>query len=340
MPRFIPIVFVSSTKEDLEDYRQALITIFPGLDVLFRGMEYFGSRPRRPKEVMLQELRECDLYVGILAHRYGSLDQETGISYTELEYREAIRYGIPTVFFLIDPHHPVDPAKMEKDPAKAAKLQDLKAEVRANYNTVTFTTPDDLAHKTAEAIQKWTQENTARWQAMECAAQPLSDREKEQIDNLLQGDGTAVRKLANLQSQAALEHFLGLLRRSDTSRNTKESILDALNANGFRYRDRALDVLIAATGDADASIRSYAALHIGERAVVSGVLTATAVESLERLASDSDDEVRSETAHALGKIGSRYRDFTQQCITILTQLGGDPMPDVSTRAEISLRLCR
>jgi HEAT repeat protein len=231
---------------------------------------------------------------------------------------------------------------MEQDSAKITKLQNLKTEVKANYTTVTFTTPGDLAYQVAEAIQSWTQENAACWKAMERMVQPLSEREKEFIDTLHQDDDSlvkrAIRALKNLQSRSALEHFYALLLRSNTPRSIKKDILEALDE--FKDNDRALDALIAATDAADASVRSFAALRIGERAVLNGVLTVAALEALERLASDRDDEVREETAHALGKIGSRYRDFAQQCAAMLMQLERDPAPDVSNRAKNSLRLCR
>jgi len=106
MPRVAPMIFVSSTKEDLAEYRAAIQRSFPALDVLYRGMEFFGARPSRTFDVITEELVSCDLYIGILARRYGSRDPVSGGSFTELEYQIAKREGIPTMFFLIDqpPH--------------------------------------------------------------------------------------------------------------------------------------------------------------------------------------------------------------------------------------------
>ena len=338
MPRFIPIIFVSSTSRDLEQYRQALITTFPSLDVLFRGMEYFGSQPRRPKEVMLDELRGCDLYLGILAHRYGSIDNETGLSFTELEYSEAVRSNIPRIFFLIDPYHPVSPDTLEMDPANKAKLEDFKRRAQADYTTVTFTTHDDLAHKVAQAIHKWTDEHADGWQAMERAARPLSDREREFLDKLTQTDERLVRRaiqaLKNLRSWAALEHFYILLRRADTPRSIKDEVLNALSE--YKDNSRALDALLAAMKDPEASVRSYAAFFIGERAVANGILTQTTLDYLQQALTDPETPVREEVGHALGKIAIGYEEFTQQCITALTTLQRDPVSAVADRATRSL----
>jgi hypothetical protein len=106
MPRIAPLIFISSTAEDLSDYRAAVIQSFPAIDALYRGMEFFGARPDRPKNVIRRELAECDLYVGIIAHRYGSTD-ETGTSFTEFEYHFAKNRGKPRLVFLADPDQAV-----------------------------------------------------------------------------------------------------------------------------------------------------------------------------------------------------------------------------------------
>ena len=58
----------------------------------FVGMEYFGSRDDTPREVSLAEVDRCQVYVGILAGRYGS-----GI--TEAEYRRARGQGLPCFIY-------------------------------------------------------------------------------------------------------------------------------------------------------------------------------------------------------------------------------------------------
>jgi HEAT repeat protein len=338
MPQFIPIIFVSSTKQDLEDYRQALITTFPALEVLFRGMEYFGSRTGRPKEVMLQELRECDLYVGILAHRYGSIDDDTGWSFTELEYREAIRNNIPIIFFLIDPGHPFDPRMIEKDISKINKLESLKREIQTNYTTVFFTTPDDLANKAVQAIRRWVDEHIIQWQALDRAARPLLEREKQFIEKLYETneDTTirALRALKNIPSRTALEHFFALLHHPNISRRIKEEILDSLSE--FSDIERSLDILLVALKDREASIRSLSAFLIGERAIQGKSLTVSVLDSLTQLSLDPEAIVREEVGHALGKIGIGYTEFTSKCIECLSLLQKDVVPDVRERAVRSV----
>ena len=87
-----PKVFLSSTYIDLAEIRaeirQWLSGIF-GTELIV--METFGSDADPPDINSVRRLRECDLFIGIFAHRYGTIDQESGKSITELELDEARR---------------------------------------------------------------------------------------------------------------------------------------------------------------------------------------------------------------------------------------------------------
>src|SRR5258708_38117346 len=54
-------------------------------------MESFGSDEAEPKISSIRRVRECDLFIGIYARRYGTVDPEAGKSITELELEEAER---------------------------------------------------------------------------------------------------------------------------------------------------------------------------------------------------------------------------------------------------------
>ena len=84
-------VFVSSTYEDLMEYREAVQSA-----ILARGyqplmMEHFNPEGEPPKEECLKRLREADTVVAIYAFRYGSILKGEKKSITELEYELAIR---------------------------------------------------------------------------------------------------------------------------------------------------------------------------------------------------------------------------------------------------------
>jgi len=143
-------VFVSSTYRDLKPERQAVERAIHRLQAQFKGMEYFGSREETPKETCLAEVESSDIYVGIVAHRYGSIDPETGLSMTELEYERAGECDIERLIYIKSDEVPVPHTEefMDFDPEKQRKLREFKArllEVHTGHTVTFFTSPDNLA---------------------------------------------------------------------------------------------------------------------------------------------------------------------------------------------------
>lgn len=99
-------VYISSTYKDLVIYRDAIRDMFQfkGLqeDYCLISMEgYVSESGKRAIEVCLQDVREADIYILILAKRYGSVVAETGISYTEMEYNEAVKMNAANPMYKI-----------------------------------------------------------------------------------------------------------------------------------------------------------------------------------------------------------------------------------------------
>lgn len=103
----VPKVFISSTNADLRDFRQAArdaalkVGCFP---VMFEHWSASGSRV--PLEACLEAVRECDLLVAIVAHRYGwvpDAERATGYrSITWLECETALQAGKEVVAFVVE----------------------------------------------------------------------------------------------------------------------------------------------------------------------------------------------------------------------------------------------
>src|SRR5215207_10646834 len=65
-----------------------------------RAMEKFFASDHRPKDECLSILLDSDVMILIVGNQYGTLDEETGLSLTELEYRAAVDAHIPVLPFL------------------------------------------------------------------------------------------------------------------------------------------------------------------------------------------------------------------------------------------------
>src|SRR5215471_2014903 len=86
-------VFVSSTFEDLREERQAAVEAILSAGHIPAGMELFAAGDESQMEVIKQWIDESDVYLLILAGRYGSIDEKSGKSYTQLEYEYAVAKG-------------------------------------------------------------------------------------------------------------------------------------------------------------------------------------------------------------------------------------------------------
>ena len=144
-------IFVSSTYEDLVPYRDEVERCIIRMNQTIRGMEFFGSNPESPLEVCLKTVRESKIYVGIIGMRYGSILDESGKSFTELEYEEAVKNSIPSLIYILDENHPIAPKFMDTG-EKARRLEDFKTRLRRTHVVSTYTTPADLGKKVVQDL--------------------------------------------------------------------------------------------------------------------------------------------------------------------------------------------
>jgi uncharacterized protein DUF4062 len=151
-------IFIGSTFADLEPHRAAVLHALQRLEAVARGMEHFGSLPGMPKLECLRVVRGCRAYIGIFAMRYGSIDPESGKSFTELEYEEAQRFHLRSLIYLIDEdRQPVLPKHVDFGES-GEKLKALKSRLKEHHVVSFFTTPDDLAMRVTQDVARLIQE--------------------------------------------------------------------------------------------------------------------------------------------------------------------------------------
>lgn len=88
-------VFVSSTYTDLKEERQAAVQAILDAGHIPAGMELFKAGNESQLKTIYRWIDESDVYMLILGGRYGSIEEKSGLSYTELEYRYALNNNIP-----------------------------------------------------------------------------------------------------------------------------------------------------------------------------------------------------------------------------------------------------
>lgn len=149
-------VFISSTYSDMLRYRDAMRAAINKADCLAYGMERFGANSIPPLDKCFEELKACQIYVCAIGMRYGSIDDQTQKSYTQLEYEYAESLGIPILAFLVDEKN-VRFSVDEFDTGESAvKLASFKEKIR-NSKTVTcdfFDSTSALEGKVFQAVKK------------------------------------------------------------------------------------------------------------------------------------------------------------------------------------------
>lgn len=94
-------VFVSSTYTDLIEERQAAVQAILDAGHIPAGMELFKAGKSQMKTIQ-KWIDESDVYMLILGGRYGSIEEESGLSYTELEYNYAISKNMPVFAVVLE----------------------------------------------------------------------------------------------------------------------------------------------------------------------------------------------------------------------------------------------
>jgi hypothetical protein len=117
-------------------------------------MEDYTAEGRKPLHKCLDDVRQCDVYVGIFAWRYGHVPPEHTKSITELEYREAKKYRIPTRIFLL--HENAEwPQALRAAGEDARRITALREELKLAELVAFFPPlPESLTNAVQAALHK------------------------------------------------------------------------------------------------------------------------------------------------------------------------------------------
>lgn len=151
-------VFISSTTRDLEQHRQVARDAVWRANLFPLMMERDVATMEDPVQYSLGLVEDAEIYIGIFALRYGYVPDDpgrnpAGLSITELEYRHAMKRGIPMLIFIMDDEHLVKAGHIETEPDKLGKLNRLKEELRAKHVVGFFKSADDLSNQVFQALQ-------------------------------------------------------------------------------------------------------------------------------------------------------------------------------------------
>ena len=173
----MPIVYVSSTYRDLKPYREAAARAARAFECETLAMEDYVAKDERPLDKCLADVRRSDIYVGIIAKRYGYRPPGQTKSITQLEY-EAAHDKTRLIFFLEDDVAWDDGFTDTGD--DAAALAGFRNEVQQRHLGKPFTSPDNLEARVSQALGMYLK---ARREEIPSLLPYLSDR-SDQTDEL------------------------------------------------------------------------------------------------------------------------------------------------------------
>lgn len=119
-------VFISSTYNDLINERREVIQSLLELDCIPTGMELFQASDMDQWNWIKQVINDCDYFISIIAGKYGTIHEKYGISYTEMEYRYALKMKKPIIGFLYRNIDALPVSKSETDLEIKKKLLEFR----------------------------------------------------------------------------------------------------------------------------------------------------------------------------------------------------------------------
>lgn len=153
--------YVSSTYKDLRTHRTRVAEVLRRLNLLDVAMEHYGADERQPTERCIGDVSNCDIYICLVAWRYGYVPEEDNPdhrSITELEYEAAVRQGVDALVFLADEQAPWSPALIDHD---RTLVEAFRERLSAERSPDRFTSEDDLAARVTQAVMDWRQRHDA-----------------------------------------------------------------------------------------------------------------------------------------------------------------------------------
>lgn len=147
--------FVSHTS-DMAEYPRARSFVRAAMDAVARAgyvpvdMSLFPAGSETPEEYCRRRVGSCEVYVGVIGFRYGSLVPDTDISYTELEFDAATKSDVPRLLFLLDEDAPIPPSMVDRDQSRVYLFRERLN--KAGIVTVKFASAEDLDGKILHAL--------------------------------------------------------------------------------------------------------------------------------------------------------------------------------------------
>lgn len=148
-------IFISSTYEDLKEERQIAVQKVLEYHCIPAGMELFTAQSKTQWEIIKKWIDKSDIYLLMLGGRYGSIDDDTNISYTEMEYNYAVENKKPIICLVLSDEYL---NSRTKEIIKTYELDDEKYKAFKNKVKLKMVkiinSPNDIGFSISQAIRE------------------------------------------------------------------------------------------------------------------------------------------------------------------------------------------
>ena len=209
-------VYISSTYNDLKEYREQVYQALRELRYDVIAMEDYVATDERPLDKCLADVAGCDVYVGIFAWRYGYIPPGQERSITELEYRQAGEVGLERIICLVVKDAPWSPDFMDHVTGEGEcgqRIKSLRDELGESHIANLFKTPEELARQVAASVTLWEKKRLDASMDLERARQAQETerrrtlRGKQKVVNVRPLDVTHTFKDRVREMQALCDHL-------------------------------------------------------------------------------------------------------------------------------------
>lgn len=185
--------FISSTYEDLQKERQEVISCVLDSHNFPIAMEQFPASPLNQWDYIKNEIDTTDYYILIVAGKYGTIDPDEQISYTEKEFNYAKEKQIPVIAFMVRDIENLAACKTETELARRDKLNSFRARLlKAGILIKFFDDIKDLKYQVSQSIHQVIENSPrpgwVRGEPQEHSINNIPTATKEDIASLFEGD--------------------------------------------------------------------------------------------------------------------------------------------------------
>ncbi len=142
-------VFFSSTFRDFQEARSKILLGFQNMEISVEAMENFNATVTPPILECIKRLEDSQIYLLVIGKMYGTIDKESGLSITEIEYNHALElHGRGIIkdlwIFKPTPEYVAEPEHKDTDEEKIEKLKKFRNKVCKSHTPRHYDNLDDL----------------------------------------------------------------------------------------------------------------------------------------------------------------------------------------------------